>query len=72
MYPTIEQVNAATHFELCGWYRFLPSPGASAINKGRPAFDVALAEQKVVLDRIVERMKEMGGMTPAISKQLGW
>lgn len=70
MYPSVKQVNAATHLQLCSWYRFLPSPGSRAI--GTAHFADVLAAEKTVMDRIVERVKELGGFTPEISKQLGW
>ena len=57
-YPTLKQVEAADRFIICGWHRFL----------GSPAND----EQKKILDRICERYGELGGMTPEISKRLGW
>jgi hypothetical protein len=70
MYPTMEQVEAADRVQLAGWMRFLPSPGASV--KRMKDFDEALVREKVILDKIAERFKEMGGMTPEISKQIGW
>jgi len=76
-YPTIEAVNAADRNQICAWYRFLPSPGISALNRvgeGRPydEFEAALAAEKIIMDRICERFAELGGMTPAISKAVGW
>ena len=54
--PTMEEVNKATRFQICGWYRFLPSGQVST----------------EIMDRICERFKELGGFTPEISKRLGW
>ena len=56
-YPSIEEVDTADHLNLAFWHRFLASP------KG---------EEKDILDRIEMRFKEMGGMNPTISKQIGW
>lgn len=71
MYPTIEQVNSANHEQLCQWHRFLSSPGSWAIDSGREEFDEAMAKEVPVMSRIAERYKEMGGMTPEISKRIG-
>lgn len=71
-YPNLEDVERATLLELCRWYRFLPSPGARAIGRTEEEFYAALAADKPVQDRIIQRMQEMGGMTPAISKAIGW
>ena len=56
-YPTLEQVNATSYIQLAEWYRFLPSPKN---------------EDLAILNRICERFKELGGMTPEISKAIGW
>jgi hypothetical protein len=57
-FPTMEEVEAADHALLCRWYRFLPAG--------------VTAEQKPIMDRLVERFHAFGGMTPGISKRLGW
>jgi len=69
-YPTLEQVNAASHEQLARWYRHLPSPGATAA--GRPDFDKQLREQMPIMDRICERFTDAGGFTPELSKKIGW
>ena len=69
-YPTDEQIESATHQQLCGWWRFLPGPGAAAI--GKPDFETVLNREAAAMERIGARMKEFGGFTPAISKELGW
>ena len=56
-FPTIEAVEAASREQLARWYRFLPSSGT-------------VAQQKI-MDRIVERFNELGGMTPEISRKIG-
>lgn len=68
-YPTIEQVNTADRRQICSWVRFLPSPGAGAVGKSN--FDEVLNREAPIMDRICERLKELGGFTPAISKELG-
>lgn len=70
MYPTLEQVEQASHIQLARWHRFLPSPGSRAI--GQDNFQEVFAQQAAILDRIEERFKELGGMTPEISKGIGW
>lgn len=70
MYPTLYDVERASLTQLATWYRFLDSPGTVAIVK--PHFGDVLEAQTIVLNRITARFEEMGGMTPAISKQIGW
>lgn len=57
-YPTLDQVNQASHLQICKWMRFLEVTGNPD-------------EQKVVL-RLCERLDEFGGFTPEISRQIGW
>jgi hypothetical protein len=73
-YPTIEQVEAADHEQICRWYRFLPSPGRSAIDRDEPyeVFNRLLKVEAVVMTRISDRLKDLGGFTPEISKRIGW
>jgi hypothetical protein len=56
-FPTMIQVENASHEMLARWYRFLPT-GTSA-------------EQQKIMDRIAARFKKAGGMTPEISKRIG-
>lgn len=70
MYPTIEEVNQADHYQICAWYRFLPGPGNRAIGKSN--FQEVLDSEAKIMDRIAERLKEYGGFTSEISKSLGW
>ena len=69
-YPTIEEVERADRFTLARWNRFLPSPGNEAI--GKDNFEEVLEAQVPIMNRLFERFNEMGGMTPEISKALGW
>ena len=69
-YPTIEEVEKADHIQLAKWYRFLESPGMSAA--GTAEFDEVMAAESVIMNRLVDRFKEMGGMNSGISKAIGW
>jgi hypothetical protein len=53
-FPTMIEVEQASREELAKWYRFLPSGDT--------------AEQQGVQDRIAARFKDLGGMTPELSK----
>ena len=57
-FPTMEQFEKANHEQLARWYRFLPSGDSR--------------EQQRVLDKIAERFKNLGGMTPALEKRIGF
>lgn len=77
-YPTLEQVEKADRIQLARWYRFLGSPGMSYF-KGLKHEDTNFEEaekvriaEAAIQKRILERFEEMGGFTPAISKEIGW
>jgi hypothetical protein len=55
-FPTMDQVEKASHEQLGRWYRFLLAE---------------TAEEEKVMDRIAVRFKKLGGMTPDISKRIG-
>jgi len=57
-FPTMEQVEKASHEDLARWHRFLSAGD--------------LPEQKRVMKRIAERFEKMGGMTDQISKRVGY
>ena len=57
-YPTMEEVNKATRYNVCAWHRFLLSPTSG--------------KQRIILERIEERIIKLGGFSPEISKKLGW
>jgi hypothetical protein len=57
-FPTMPEVEKASREQLAKWYRFLPSGDSK--------------EQQRVLDRVAERFKETGGMTPELSKKIGF
>lgn len=69
-YPTMEEVEHAGRYTLARWNRFLPSPGQAAIGKSN--FDEICGVEAKIMNRILERFREAGGMTPEISKSLGW
>jgi hypothetical protein len=54
----MKQVEEASKEQLARWFRFLPSGDTT--------------EQQQVQDRIAERFKELGGMTPELSKKIGF
>jgi len=70
-YPTLVEVEAADHLQLCTWIRRLPSPGLSAIDRPE-LFDATMNAEVLVLNRILDRNRDFGGFTPEISKQIGW
>lgn len=77
-YPSPEEVEGASRLQLARWYRFLPSPGLShhaAYERGDiSGEDVAAAiqSQARTLERISDRLKLLGGLSPDISRQIGW
>ena len=72
-YPTLLEVEKANRIQLARWYRFLDSPGTSAINlKDRGLFERRLLKEKEILDRVIARFTEMGGFNPDISAYIGW
>jgi hypothetical protein len=69
-YPTLEKVQNASHVEVCTWWRFLPGPGMSAI--GKDNFKTVLEAEAKIMDAIQIKLREYGGFTPEISKEIGW
>lgn len=57
-YPTPSEVEQADREQLAKWHRFLPPPYGS--------------HQTAIMDCIVYRFDELGGMTPKISKTIGF
>lgn len=57
-FPTMLQVENASHEQLARWYRFLPAGDTQ--------------EQHKIMIRIEERFKATGGMTDEISKKIGF
>jgi len=71
-YPTFEEVEEADRVTLCRWHRFLPSPGAGAVNLDVKSFRAAIERETLINNRIHERYLKAGGMSPEISKAIGW
>ena len=57
-WPTLAEVEKADRVQLARWFRFLP---ASESN-----------DQTAVVSLMFQRFGDMGGMTPEISKEIGW
>ena len=57
-FPTMEQVESASREQLAWWYRFLPSGDTP--------------EQRKIMTKLVERFKAVGGMSPELSKKIGF
>lgn len=70
MYPTLEEVETASHRQICIWWRFLNSPGMSRIDFDD--FKETLDKEVLIMNKIGEKLKEYGGFTPEISKSIGW
>jgi hypothetical protein len=70
-YPSLEQVESASQFELGRWLRFLDSPGMRAIDAGMTGeeLDEHLFFESKVQARIGERFD---GWNPTLSKAIGW
>ena len=56
--PTMEEVEKADREQLCKWWRFLRSPVTDS--------------EFEIMNRIAERLDDLGGFTPEISKRIGW
>ena len=75
MYPTLEEVESADCRTLAKWSRFLTSPGGNylrGIHKPSETFEKSMEREVKILTRILARFGDMGGMTPEISKSIGW
>jgi hypothetical protein len=71
-YPTLDEVKAANKRQLAIWYRFLPSPGDTVHHRNINYPDI-LINQTEIMSAIHDRfIKEMGGFTPELSKDIGW
>jgi hypothetical protein len=71
-YPTLEQVEAADREQICYWWRFLQSPGCDGAGNPVKDFQNQLEKDVLVMNRITERYKEVGGFNSEISKRVKW
>lgn len=69
-FPTLEEVESAHRLDLGRWFRFLPSPGMDWIND--EDFKKKSEVEQAVMQRIIERFDDLGGMDTALSKEIGW
>jgi hypothetical protein len=58
-FPTMEQVEKADREQLARWYRYL-------------ATDADNKEHQKIMRRLTERFEKLGGMTPDLSKRIGF
>jgi len=56
-FPTTEQIMGADVLSIARWYRFL---------RARTPLEAAM------VNLVARRLNEMGGMTPELSKEIGW
>jgi hypothetical protein len=71
-YPTMYEVEAADHRQLCEWHRFLGTPGRSAAGRSYREFVSVIEAESKIANKINERFLAGGGMTEDISESLGW
>jgi hypothetical protein len=67
-YPTIEEIENADHKQICFWYKNLPSPGS---NFSGEEFRKKMEEEIILLNRIIDKFTENGGMTSEILSRIG-
>ena len=68
-YPTRQQVEHATLYQLVRWGRYLPSPGENFIDQDN--FEEMMEKEVPIMNRIIQRRDEIG-ITPEVSKAVGW
>lgn len=71
-YPIKEQVDNADRVQLLRWTRYLPSPGEAYLDGDKDVFYKKMKEEADIMDHILQRQKDTGGITPEISKIVGW
>jgi hypothetical protein len=71
-YPSLEEVAKAGLEQLVRWNRFLPSPGAELLKAVNLDSIKEVDRQRKVLESILRRISELGGITPEVSKKVGW
>lgn len=70
LYPSLNRVETASPVTLGWWYRFLPSPGLNYV--GSSNFSRMYRYEIAILERIIDRLNDAGGMTPTISQAIGY
>jgi len=69
-YPTLEEVHGASRVQLGKWFRFLPSPGCDWA--GFESFRKMYKRETKIMQLIIQRFDDAGGMDSALSKYIGW
>jgi len=67
-YPTMAEVEKADRMQLCKWIRFLP-PSSKSRN-GKLARMKTILKNEHIINRVMDRLRILGGFTPEISKAL--
>ncbi|HEX5422262.1 MAG TPA: hypothetical protein VFW94_01840 [Candidatus Acidoferrales bacterium] len=62
-FPTAKEVDAASREQLAAWYRGLVATADDPAERRR---------QIEIMNRIKARFTKLGGMTPALSKKVGF
>lgn len=72
-YPSLEEVESASHEKICGWYRHLPSPGSKIPDSlSNDEFREESDKQVEIMNLICRKYKDGGGFNPELSKRVGW
>ena len=66
----MEDVESADRVQLAKWFRFLPSAGSEHV--GSKNFSELFKHERLIMQRIIERFDEEGGMDSMLSKRIGW
>jgi hypothetical protein len=69
-YPTLEQIRKADRIQIARWYRYLPSPGMAWA--GKENFLEMCNHEADLMNAINTKFDALGGMTPELSKIIGW
>lgn len=68
-YPTLQQVDQSSKFQLGRWIRFLRSPGWDHV--AAENFETMREDEAFILDCILEKFHRLGGWDPELSKLIG-
>lgn len=69
-YPTMDEVEKGNRYQLGVWFRFLPSPGSAWA--GGDNFKEMFKRETTIMQRLIGRFQDLGGMDMILSKQIGW